>query len=226
MKLGVLQKRHEEFYDRSKYKSIHEGLEIYETTHEGDRCIITWSKSRQERDQKDGFFGIITNVKNFSAKEIIGYYKHLWIIEDAFGEIKGTLKTRPVFHWTDRRIVGHLTLCFLAYFCEAQMTKILREKNMILQSPAKEVRSAEPNLPVIDEEIIEQRPLPVVESIRELCEVRAIPVQIRGKTIWVRTDINGNAAKIFHALGIKIPPRLLKFEKNEQNGVAQKIPSP
>ena len=198
-KLSAKKVNSKTFVSNSNYRKYLKGLDTGEIAI--DQATIA------KDSQKDGFFGIITNVKNFSAKEILGYYKHLWIIEDAFGEIKGTLKTRPVFHWTDRRIVGHLTLCFLAYFCEAQMTKILREKNTILQSPA------------IDEEIIERRALTVVESMRELCEVRAIPVQIRGKTIWVRTDINGNAAKIFHALGIKIPPRLLKFE---QNVVAQK----
>jgi hypothetical protein len=39
--------------------------------------------------------------------DIIMHYKQLWHIEDAFGEIKGTLKARPVFHWTDSRIIGH-----------------------------------------------------------------------------------------------------------------------
>jgi hypothetical protein len=34
---------------------------------------------------------------------------------------------------TDHRIVGHLTLCFLAYFCEAQLTQTLREKRVTLQ---------------------------------------------------------------------------------------------
>ena len=71
-----------------------------------------------------------------SGEEIISAYKHLWVVEDAFGEIKGTLKARPMFHWTDECIVGHLTICFLAYYCEAQMTKILRQKQVSLESPA------------------------------------------------------------------------------------------
>ena len=70
----------------------------------------------EEDAKKDGFFGVVTNVKDRSAEEIVMHYKDLWKIEDAFGEFKGSsLKTRPVFHWKDRRIVGHLTLCFLAY---------------------------------------------------------------------------------------------------------------
>jgi hypothetical protein len=150
---------------------------------------------------RDGFFGVITNVpkERMSAGEIIAAYKHLWIIEDAFGEIKGTLKTRPIFHWTDERIIGHLTLCFLAYFCEAQITKLLRQQHIEYESHA------------VDNGTITQRPLTVSSAMLELKEIRVIPVNLQGKIAWVRTDIKGNAAKIFKVLGMAIPPKLLKL---------------
>ena len=150
---------------------------------------------------RDGYFGVLTNVTDLKAEEIVANYKTLWIIEDSFGEIKGTLKARPVFHWSDQRIVGHLVLCFLAYLCEALMTKALREKGLFLESPA------------IEDEIIKPRPLTVVEAMRDLQEVRAIPVKVRSYTMWVRTDINGNAAKLFSAIGLKVPPKVLNFAK-------------
>ena len=66
----------------------------------------------------------------------------------------------------------------------------------------------------IEEEIIDRRPLTVAEAMKELCEVRAVPVQFGdGKTVWVRTDINGNAAKLFTAAGIKQPPKILALEE-------------
>src|SRR5690625_2859267 len=149
---------------------------------------------------KDGIFGVITNVpaEEMSAREIVEAYKHLWVVEDAFGEIKGTLKARPVFHWTDERIIGHLTVCFLAYFCEAQITKLIRQKQIELSSKS------------IDKKIIQRRTLTGVEAMKELAEVRAIPVKLQRHTFWVRTDIQENAAKIFKALGIAIPPKLIK----------------
>lgn len=259
MKLGVFKARHEEFYDLGRYTWIHDDLAVYETSHEGDRCIITWSRARAERDRearedildkirrklsrkkitakefvtntsyrryvvglndgtgfalsekaiaedaaRDGYFGVLTNVAGMNAIEIVEHYKTLWIIEDAFGELKGSLRARPVFHWTDRRIVGHLTLCFLAYYCEAMMTKALREKGVMLESPA------------IDDNIIKPRPLTVVEAMRELQEVRAIPVKVRSTTIWVRTDISGNAHKLFSAIGLKAPPKVLDLIKNQK----------
>ena len=259
MKLGVFKDRHDEFYDRLRYTNINPELAFYETEHEGDRCIITWSKVRAERDvkaredilnkirkklakkkitakefvtnttyqryvvglndnknftlndkaiaedtKKDGFFGVITNVRDMSAKDIVIHYKSLWIIEDAFGEIKGNLKARPVFHWSDQNIIGHLTMCFLAYLCEALMTKALREKNIMLDSSA------------IKKEIIKPRPLTVVEAMRELQEVRAIPVDIKSTTMWVRTDINGNASKLFSAIGLKPPSKVLQITKKSK----------
>lgn len=259
MKLGVFKNRHDEFYDLSRFKKINTELAFYETDHKGDRCIITWSRARAERDvkaredilqkirkklakkkitskefvtnttykryvvglndgknfaindkailedaKKDGFFGVLTNIKDMSATDIVTHYKSLWIVEDAFGEIKGSLKARPVFHWSDHNIIGHLTMCFLAYLCEALMTKALREKNLMLESPA------------IKKEIIKPRPLTVAEAMRELQEVRAIPVQIKSTTMWVRTDIAGNAQKLFAAIGLKPPPKILHLTKKSE----------
>jgi hypothetical protein len=150
--------------------------------------------------RRDGFFGIVTNIADMQAQDIITCYKALWEVEDAFGEIKGTLKARPIFHWTDQRIVGHLTLCFMAYLCEALLTKALREKAIVLQSPA------------IDKKIIDPRPLTVAEAMRELNDVLAIPVALRDKTFWVRTDIAGNANKLLACLGIKPPARILSTQ--------------
>ena len=253
LKIGVLQKELQQtFYDIGRFEFISEELAIWETQYGEDRCIVTWSKSRAERDRKtrddilakireklgkknsraktfvtnsnyqkyliiqdgatpvlnqqaideqarkDGFFGIITNVKNMPAKEIVFNYKQLWKIEDSFGELKGSLRSRPVFHWTDDRIIGHLVVCFLAYLCEAHMTKALREQNDKLQSKA------------IIGKIIKARPLTAVMAMEELNSVLAIPVKIKSQTIWVRTDIPENAQNLLKAMNIRIPPKILE----------------
>jgi transposase len=131
------------------------------------------------------------------AKEIVFNYKQLWKIEDSFGELKGNLRSRPVFHWTDDRIIGYLMVCFLAYLCEAHMTKTLREQNDILQSKT------------ITEKIIKARPLTVTMAMEELNNVFAIPVKIKSQTIWVRTDIPQNAQNLLKAMKMRIPPKIL-----------------
>jgi len=252
LKIGVLKEElQHDFYDINRFEFISDELAIWETTRGDDRCIITWSKSRAERDRKtredildkireklsrktsriksfvtnrnyqkylilqddakpilnqqvideqsrkDGFFGIITNVKSMSAKEIVFNYKQLWKIEDSFGELKGSLRSRPVFHWTDDRIIGHLVVCFLAYLCEAHMTKALREQNNNLQSKA------------IEGKIIKARPLTAIMAMEELNSVLAIPVKIKSQTIWVRTDIPENAQNLLKAMNMRIPSKIL-----------------
>jgi transposase len=252
LKMGILQRElQQDFYNIDNFEFISDELAIWETSLGEDRCIITWSKSRAERDRKtredildkirvkltqknaksksfvtnhnyqkylvikdearpvlnqkaideqarkDGFFGIITNVKSMSGSEIVFNYKQLWKIEDSFGELKGSLKTRPVFHWTDDRIIGHLMLCFLTYLCESYMTKALREQSEKLQSKA------------IDKKIIKTRQLTAAMAMQELSSVLAIPVTVKSNTIWVRTDIPENAQNLIKALGMRIPPKIL-----------------
>jgi len=257
-KIGTSKKKvQDEFYDISRFTFINDELACYETQDDQDRYIITWSKTRAERDRKtredildkiitklskkkltnkefisnsnykkyvcvsdkerptlnleaiekesrrDGFFGIITNVKkeSMSSERIISEYKQLWRIEDAFGELKGTFKTRPVFHWTDERIIGHIMVCFLAYLCEAHLTKSLREKDEKLNSKS------------IEQGWINSRSLTVVQGMKELNQVLAIPVKVRKQILWVRTDIQENAMKLLRAMNMKIPPKILKKEE-------------
>ena len=48
--------------------------------------------------------------------------------------------------------------------------------------------------------------------MRDLPAVRAIPVEAKGSVIWVRTEIEGNAAEMFRAAGVQPPKKkLLKF---------------
>jgi transposase len=252
LKMGSLEKEvQEDFYQLDNFTWINEELAFYETRVREDRCIITWSKSRADRDKrtredviekikkkiaadkkkakklitnrnykkyvkiegddrcelnhkaiaeeaaKDGFFGVITNVTSMSPAEIVTNYKQLWKVEDAFGEIKGTLKTRPMFHWTDQRIIGHLVLCFLAYLCEAHLTNYLRDSYELLEKKS------------ISNKTIKSRPLTVVRAMDELIQVMAVPVKVRKETIWVRTDIPANAANLMKAIGMRIPPKII-----------------
>jgi transposase len=111
--------------------------------------------------------------------------------------MKGTLKSRPMFHWTDQRIIGHLMLCFLSHFCEAHLTKRLRMAGMVQNSKASENK------------IIKERPLTVKSAMDEMNQVMAIPVRIKKETIWIRTDIPPNAVKLIRAIGMQIPPKIL-----------------
>jgi hypothetical protein len=84
-----------------------------------------------------------------------------------------------------------------------EIIKRMREKFKILKSVA------------IQEGTIDERPLTVVEVMKELSEVRAIPVKVKKSHVWVRTDIKGNAASLFKAIGIPFSPGVLKCAEEE-----------
>jgi transposase len=68
------------------------------------------------RSQKfDGFFCIATNNTDLSVEVILDAYKQLYRIEHSFRSFKTFLETRPMFHWTEKRILGHLSLCYMSF---------------------------------------------------------------------------------------------------------------
>lgn len=147
----------------------------------------------KNESRRDGLFGILTNVpkETLPSDEIVERYKELWKIEDAFGEIKGTMEARPMFHWTDKRIEGHMMICFLAYYLEALVTKFLKESKADFSAPS---------------------------AFDALNQVRAIPVTVRGQTVWVRTKMENIASKAMQALKIRIPGDILKLPNKQKHG--------
>lgn len=78
----------------------------------------------------DGYHAIETNDPTLSSEQLLGIYRQLWRIEQSFRVMKSTLETRPVFHWTPRRIRGHFMLCFLAFLLERTLELTLRDKQI------------------------------------------------------------------------------------------------
>ena len=84
----------------------------------------------------DGFYGIQTSEKLLSPLQVIEIKNTLWKIEESFRILKTTLETRPVFHWTEKRIRGHFVLCFLAFLLERSL-EIQAKEHGIEASPEK-----------------------------------------------------------------------------------------
>ena len=86
----------------------------YLTTNDKVNYIVDQQKI-DSHARYDGFLAIATNVKDIQIATALDHYKHLFQIEQAFRTFKSYLETRPMFHWTDKRIQGHMCLCYLAY---------------------------------------------------------------------------------------------------------------
>ena len=81
-----------------------------------DKSSYELDKTKIAASEKyDGFLAISTNNKDLSPTEVLEQYKQLYKIEHTFRTFKSHLETRPMFHWTDKRIEGHICLCYIAY---------------------------------------------------------------------------------------------------------------
>jgi len=79
-------------------------------------------------ERLDGVYVLETNVpiSEMTKDEVRDNYKRLQVVERAFRYLKTDLEIRPLFHWKDHRIRGHVFVCFLAYLVEQQMRLALK----------------------------------------------------------------------------------------------------
>jgi transposase len=86
-------------------------------------------------ERYDGFLAISTNNKSLPIGEVLDQYKQLFKIEHSFRTFKSHLETRPMFHWTDTRIEGHICLCYMAFALQNfVLQKVNNDKNIITEN--------------------------------------------------------------------------------------------
>lgn len=78
----------------------------------------------------DGFMLLATNAMDLTPQQILQKYKDLYHVEHSFRTFKSFLQTRPMFHWTDERIKGHIFVCYLSYYLLAHLKNILNEDSI------------------------------------------------------------------------------------------------
>lgn len=61
----------------------------------------------------------------------------------------------------------------------------------------------------IENKIVKERELTAVQAMEDMATVMAIPVQVKNKTIWVRTDIPENGNKLLRTLKMRIPSKII-----------------
>lgn len=80
---------------------------------------------------------LITNRLDWSAQEVITYYRELEKIEEAFKHLKNRqyLHWQPAFHWTDQKLAVHSLYCVLALTLVALARQIAHESGLELSFP-------------------------------------------------------------------------------------------
>ena len=87
---------------------------------------LQWERKEELIDQEaqqDGWYLLHTNesMQKCSGEHVLGHYKGLLEVEEAFCELKSYLEVRPIHHRRPDRVVNHVRLCFPAYWLSARL---------------------------------------------------------------------------------------------------------
>ncbi len=77
----------------------------------------------------DGYKAIATNTSSITHEQVLEQYSYLYQIEHSFRTFKSFLETRPMYHWTDERIKGHLVMCYISFV----MLRYMQEKTNLTE---------------------------------------------------------------------------------------------
>lgn len=101
---------------------------------------LQWKRKEEliaQEAQQDGWYLLHTNetVEKCAGEQVLGHYKGLLDVEEAFCELKSYLEVRPIFHHRPDRVVNHVRLCFLAYWLSARLGGEWRAKGETEEVP-------------------------------------------------------------------------------------------
>jgi hypothetical protein len=128
----------------------------------------------------DGKFVLRTNT-SLPPAEVVVAYKQAWHMERAFRTLKSHLDRRPMFHWTDARIRGHVTVCVLALVLEYTLQRLPRDAGCTTSTRT---------------------------VLADLEPVQAVPLTVNNQAYLCRTPLVGTAATAFRVAGVAVPPTI------------------
>jgi transposase len=101
---------------------------------------LQWERKGEliaQEAQQDGWYLLHTNesVQQCPGEQVLGHYKGLLDVEEAFCELKSYLEVRPIHHRRPDRVVNHVRLCFLAYWLSARLGGEWRAKGETEEVP-------------------------------------------------------------------------------------------
>jgi transposase len=118
-----------------------------------------------------------------STAQIVMAYRQLQSVERRFRVLKDFLHLRPVRHWTERRVRGHIAVCVYAAVIEALIGRALATAD------------------VRDPELADQH-LTAARALRELGRIHSIGLHIGGRDVDVVTRRSPLHARILAALDV------------------------
>jgi len=138
-----------------------------------------------EEDLLAGRYVVTTSLtpKQASTSDVVRFYRALQRVERRFRITKDLVGLRPIYHWTERRVRGHIALCVLAATIEAVMAKDLAQAHVM-----------DPDL---DGQVLTPR-----RALAELHRIRQVTLNTGDRDVTVVTRRNVLQAQILDAFGV------------------------
>jgi hypothetical protein len=132
-----------------------------------------------------GRYVLVTSLTPAQASTagVVMAYRRLQDIERRFRVLKDFLHLRPVFHWTEQRVRGHVAVCVYAAVIEALM--------------AADLRAADVGDPDLDDQH-----LTPARALRELARIRAVAIEAGERRIELVTRRSALQAQVLDAFGV------------------------
>jgi len=136
---------------------------------------ISINEAKIAADEKyDGFKAISTTTTE-SVATILTKYRDLFEVEQSFRALKSQLEIRPMFHWSDKRILGHIAMCFIAF----TFTNHLK--------------------------LLTKLPYKTLIKTMDKMQLSEIEDTKTGKTVYIRSKVDELQLQIIDRLKLKIP---------------------
>nr|WP_242822386.1 transposase [Thermaerobacter marianensis] len=126
-------------------------------------ALVVDSEAIQRAARYDGKYLLRTNT-DLEPEAVVRAYMDLWRVERAFRTLKSALDLRPMFHWMEWRVRGHVMVGFLALVLESLLLRKLRQQNP--EASCEDVLS-------------------------DLAQLHAAAVELDGETYLTRTELVG-----------------------------------
>ncbi len=144
-----------------------------------EACEATLHETKIQQDARfDGYYTLSYSKQDLTPIEVVEAYRTLWSIEASFRTMKHFFEVRPMFHWTPKRIEGHVMLNFIALVLEYDLK--LR----------------------LDEQLTPLTQTSIREAMRGL--ERSV-IQIGGTTVISNAPLSEHQRSLLSALNIKPP---------------------
>ena len=153
------------------------------------RGSFSWDHDQEalhyEEDLLAGRYVLSTSLGNeqASTESVVRYYRALQRVERRFRVLKDFIGLRPIYHWKERRVRGHIAVCMLAATIEAVMGKDLATAGVM-----------DPDL---DGQVLSAR-----RALAELNRIRRVSLDAGDHSVTVVTRRNALQSKILAAFGM------------------------